>query len=483
MKLNKKIVVIFTLSSFVVISSYIAGCSKQGPKPAATDPYSLVNEPLAGGINGTVNLATAEAFAQSIPPMLTADIINFKIGRSFFHTNWVTAPSSTEAVDGLGPIFNTSSCNSCHVEDGRGRTPFSDGEQLTSVLIRLSQPGQDAHGGPNPDPDLGLQFRNNAILRASPDGQVYVTYTSKIVTYPDGTTDTLRVPAYRFQNLRNGHPVNFMISPRIAPQLIGMGLLEAVSDETIVSFIDANANNQSGIKGKANYVWSVEKQTTVLGRFGWKASEPSVRQQVANALGTDIGITTPIYPSPSLYGLEQTLFGSLPNGSDSVGQPELPEPFFTNTVFYTKALAVPQRRNPSDPTIQQGKALFFKAACSGCHRPQMYTDFYPEMPLLSNQAIHPFTDLLLHDMGPDLADGRPDYLASGSEWRTAPLWGIGLISLVNNNNGMFLLHDGRARSIEEAILWHGGEALTSRNNFMKLSKADRAALIKFVNDL
>jgi CxxC motif-containing protein (DUF1111 family) len=487
MKLNRPIFVVGILCTFIALNGYLSGCHKSGvtanPGLTTDTTYILTNEPLQGGINGTVDLATSEAFAQSIPPMLTEDVINFKIGRSFFHTNWVTAPSSTQAVDGLGPIFNTSSCNSCHVEDGRGRTPFSSGEQLTSVLIRLSIAGLDVHGGPNPDPDLGLQFRNHAILQASPDGQLYVSYTNKIVSYPDGTADTLRVPAYRFENLRNGHPLNFMTSPRIAPQLVGMALLEAIPEATILSFIDANDSNHDGITGKANYVWSVEQQAMVLGRFGWKASQPTVRQQVANALSNDIGITTPVYPEPSLYGIEKTLFGSLPNGSDTIGEPELPEPFFTNTVFYTETLAVPQRRNWTDPTIQHGKVLFFQASCSVCHKPQIYTDNVADMPLFSNQAIHPYTDLLLHDMGPDLADGRPDYLASGSEWRTPPLWGIGLINLVNNNNGMFLLHDGRARTIEEAILWHGGEALNSKNKFMKLSKADRAALIKFVNDL
>jgi len=479
----KKPVIIGVLISFVLGSGYLAGCSKHGATPSTDNAYELTDEALQGGVNGTINLETGDAFGQPIPPMLTEDEINFKVGRSFFHTNWVIAPSSTTAVDGLGPIFNTSSCNSCHVEDGRGRTPFSAGEQLSSVLIRLSQAGQDPHGGPNPDPDLGVQFRNNAILQATPDGQAFVTYTNSVVTYPDGSTDTLRVPTYQLTSLRNGHPVNFMTSPRIADQLIGMGLLQAVPEATILSFADPNDSNHDGIIGVPNYVWNVELQQTVLGRFGWKANESTVREQVANAFSNDIGITTPVFPAPSLYGFELTSFGSLPNGSDTTGEAELPEPFFTNTVFYTEALAVPQRRNWTDPTVVHGKALFFQSGCVSCHRAQMVTGSFPDVPLLSNQTIHPYTDLLLHDMGPALADGRPDYQATGSEWRTAPLWGIGLVSLVNNSEGMFLMHDGRARTIEEAILWHGGEALNSKTAFMKLSKADRTALIKFVNDL
>ncbi|WP_158799208.1 di-heme oxidoredictase family protein [Pedobacter sp. L105] len=479
----RKPIVMGVISLFVVLTIYLESCSKQEATPASSDATQLTNEELQGGVNGTINLSTSAAFAQPIPPMLTADVINFKVGRSFFHTNWVTAPASTQAVDGLGPVFNTSSCNSCHVEDGRGRTPFSGSEQLTSLLMRISSPGQDPHGGPNPDPDLGLQFRNNSILQATPDGEVYVTYTDQVVTYPDGSTVTLRVPAYQFKNLRNGHAVNFMSSPRIAPQLVGMGLLQAIPEATLLAGIDANDSNHDGITGKANYVWSVEKQQMVMGRFGWKANEPDIRQQVAGALSADVGITTPIYPNPSLYGIELTLFGSLINGSNVAGEAELPEPFFTNTVFYTEALAVPQRRNWTDATIVHGKALFAQVSCAKCHNPQFKTGTFADVPLLSNQTIHPYTDLLLHDMGTDLADGRTDYLASGSEWRTPPLWGIGLVSLVNNNNGMFLMHDGRARTIEEAILWHGGEAANSKQAFTKLSKADRDALIKFVNDL
>ncbi len=478
----KKPFVIGVISLSMAMTIYLQGCSKHEVSPDQPTGQ-LTDEALQGGVNGTINLETGEAFAQPIPPMLTADEINFKVGRSFFHTAWVTAPASTTAVDGLGAIFNTNSCNSCHVEDGRGRTPFSATEQLTSVLMRLSIAGQDPHGGPNPDPDMGIQFRNNAILKATPDGQVYVSYADKIVTYPDGSIDTLRVPTYQFKNLRNGHAVNFMTSPRIAPQLVGMGLLQAIPEATILSLADPNDSDNDGISGKVNYVWSVEKQQTVLGRFGWKANEPDVRQQVAGALSNDIGITSPVFPDASLYGLEQTLFGSLPNGSDSPGMPELPEPFFTNTVFYTEALAVPQRRNWTDATVQHGKALFVQVSCAKCHNTQVKTGNFTDVPLLSNQTIHPYTDLLLHDMGADLADGRSDYLASGSEWRTPPLWGIGLVSVVNNNNGMFLMHDGRARTIEEAILWHGGEAENSKQAFMKLSKADRAAMIKFVNDL
>ncbi|WP_017258660.1 di-heme oxidoreductase family protein [Pedobacter arcticus] len=476
---SNKSLVVFIIFAFIVVSIYLPACKKD----SSADDLIQKNEALQGGENGTINMQNSNSFAQPIPSMLTADVLNFKVGRSFFHTSWVTAPASTNAVDGVGPLFNAISCNSCHIEDGRGRTPFSSDEQLSSVLIRLSIAGNDEHGGPKPVPDLGLQFRNRSTINAEPDGNVFVDYTDKVIAYADGTSVTLRVPKYRFENLRGGHPINFLFSPRIAPQVVGMGLLEAISESTILSFVDENDKNKDGISGRANYVWDYENNKTVLGRFGWKANEPSVRQQVAGALSGDMGITSPIFTKENLSGKQFDLYGGLATGSNAPGEVELPEPFFTHTVFYTEALAVPQRRNWTDATVKRGKQLFLDISCGKCHIPQIKTSNFAKLPLLSNQIIHPYTDLLLHDMGIDLADNRPDYLATGTEWRTPPLWGIGLANLVNKTQGLFLMHDGRARSIEEAILWHGGEADNSKKAFMKLSATDRDAVIKFVNDL
>ncbi|MBS1645362.1 MAG: thiol oxidoreductase [Bacteroidetes bacterium] len=449
----------------------------------ANETMNLYDEALQGGNNGTINLATNLAFTQALPGLPTSEVINFKVGRSFFHTAWVMAPASTTAVDGLGPLFNTNSCNSCHIENGRGRTPFSQTESLNSIIIRVSDAGEDAHGGPKPNPDFGLQFRNKSTLNASPDGDVTVSYTEKKITYPDGSSASLREPSYHFTKLRGGAAFPQFYSPRIANQIAGAGLLDAISEETILSFADELDANADGISGRPNYVWDDELQQTRLGRFGWKANEPSVRQQAAGALSGDMGITSPIYPNPNLWGTALALYSKLPSGSDTPGEPELPEPLFSNLVFYVQGLSVPQRRAWTNPEVLRGKALFAQVSCNKCHKPQMPTGSFPQIPLLSNQVIHPYTDLLLHDMGPALADGRKDFLAEGNEWRTAPLWGIGLVNLVNNNSGMFLLHDGRARTIEEAILWHGGEAEKSKQSFMNLPKSDRDALIKFVNDL
>lgn len=476
--MHKKYIVI--LFSFAAVTINILGCKK--PAEQAGDPnvtMQLTDEQLQGGQNGTISVATSVAFSQPFPSLVTADVINFEAGRTFVHTNWITAPSSTTTFDGLGPLYNATSCNGCHITDGRGTVPTSPTQGLFSVIVRLSIPGQGAHGGPNPDPQYGLQLRSQAITNATPNGYATVAYTTKTITYPDGSSINLRSPSYQFQNLTSGGVS--LYSPRIAPQMPGMALLEAVPEATILSFITKYGTDS--ISGKANYVWSDAQQQTVLGRLGWKANQPSVQQQVAAALSGDIGITTSMYPNPNLAGDALTMFGNLPNGSDSAGLPELPDTYFNYAVFYTECLAVPQRRNWTDATVIKGKMLFSQLSCAKCHIPQMQTGDFPAVPSASNQTIHPYTDLLLHDMGPDLADGRPDYLATGSEWRTPPLWGIGLVNMVNNNNGMFLMHDGRAQSIEEAILWHGGEANQSKQAFMKLSQADRAALIKFVNDL
>jgi CxxC motif-containing protein (DUF1111 family) len=467
---------------FLLVAA-IAICLDGCKKPAeSTDPnvtMQLTDEELQGGQNGTIGLATSVAFSQPYNALSSADNLSFTVGRTFVHSNWIVPPSSTTAVDGLGPLYNATSCNACHIVDGAGNTPPTPSDNITSVIIRVSIPGQDPHGGPNPDPQYGLQIRNHAVPNAVPDGNATISYTNKTVTYPDGNIVNLRVPSYQFQNLRDG--AISLYSPRIAPQIIGMALLEAVPEATILSFI--SKYDKDSISGKANYVWSQEQQQLVLGRFGWKANQPSVSQQVAAAFSGDIGITSPMYPNPNLTGQALALYGNFPSGSDSVGQPELPQNYFNYAVFYTEALAVPQRRNWTDATIVKGKMLFAQVSCAKCHIPQMETGTSATVSLASNQIIHPYTDLLLHDMGADLADGRPDYLATGSEWRTPPLWGIGLVNLVNNSNGIFLMHDGRARSIEEAILWHGGEANQSKQAFMKLSQSDRNALIQFVNDL
>ena len=267
-----------------------------------------------------------------------------------------------------------------------------------------------------------------------------------------------------------------MVSPRVGPQLPGVGLLEAIPEASILALADPDDTNRDGISGRPNHVWNYATKQKVLGRFGWKANQPDLHQQAASAFTGDMGITNSLFPAEELTDTQQQLYGQLPNG----GSPELADNNLTNVTLYLQTLAVPARRNADDQVVLRGKQLFRQLNCSGCHVAKMQTGSHP-VAVLANQTIRPYTDLLLHDMGAGLADNRPDFEATGSEWRTPPLWGIGLIKLVNRHT--FLLHDGRARNVEEAILWHGGEAQKAADGFRAMPKTDRDALLKFVESL
>jgi CxxC motif-containing protein (DUF1111 family) len=278
-----------------------------------------------------------------------------------------------------------------------------------------------------------------------------------------------------------------LTSPRIAPAMVGVGLLEAVPEETILAL--AKKQPKLGVNGRPNYVWDMENEQIVLGRFGWKANQPSLRQQTAAAFHGDIGATTFLFPEENCPAV-QTACLELPSASKCGGQggctgnqyrPEVVPSRLTNITLYLQALAVPARRNADDPEVRRGEQLFEQANCSACHVPELKTGPKPALRVAANQVIRPYTDLLLHDMGEDLADGRPDFKAGPRDWRTPPLWSIGLLKTVNGHSD--LLHDGRARNVTEAILWHGGEAEKSREAFRNMPKADREALVKFVEAL
>ena len=268
---------------------------------------------------------------------------------------------------------------------------------------------------------------------------------------------------------------NINISPRVANQMIGLGLLEAIDENTLLNFSDENDSNSDGISGRPNYVWDVENNSTKIGRFGWKANQPNLRQQVAAAFNGDIGITSTLFPLENCPpGVD---CNTLPNG----GSPEIPDNNLNHVTLYSSTLGVPARRNWDEIEIQEGKALFNQINCNSCHIPQIVTGNHPTIDALSNQIIRPYTDLLLHDMGDELSDNSTDFLATGNEWRTPPLWGIGLIETVNGHTR--LLHDGRARNMEEAILWHGGEAENSKLAFKNLDAINREKVISFLNTL
>jgi CxxC motif-containing protein (DUF1111 family) len=414
----------------------------------------------------------------------------FAIGNSFFKRNWVEAPASTRARDGLGPHFIARSCGACHALDGRGAPPdFRKGlahDAPVALLLRLSVPGTDAHGGPKPEPTYGDQFNNAAIDGVKPEGRVTMRWQPVRGRFADGTPYTLRKPIYGFADLGYGPMAgDVMVSPRIAPQVIGVGLLEAIPEAEILKNAAEQAARPDAIKGQPNRVWDAFAGREMLGRFGWKANAATLAHQTAAAFLGDIGITSSQFPHEACMPAQKDCLAA-PRGGPANGEgPEIDDKTLAEVVFYQAVLAPPARRNAADAQVLRGQRLFHQAQCAACHRPSYVTGTAPFPRLtskaLQGQTIWPYTDLLLHDMGEALADGRPDFAASGRQWKTPSLWGIGLIPDVNGHRK--LLHDGRADGVLEAILWHGGEAEASKQQVLKMPKADRAALVKFVESL
>ena len=443
--------------------------------PSEEEIQAILQERLGG--DTTIATTNRNSFGLAAANLNSAERLTFEIGDSFFSQNWVTAPASTEARDGLGPTFNAQSCSSCHTLDGRAQPPLDHDDPERGLLFRFSIPGTDPEtGGPVPDPVYGGQLQDRAILTVPPEGRFLINYREIPGEYEDGTPYTLLQPEYSFVELAFGptHP-ELMVSPRIAPSVFGTGLLEAIPAASLLALADPDDSDGDGISGRANMVWDVRKRSTEMGRFGWKANVPTLEQQIAGAFHGDIGITSPLFESENCPA-DQTDCQNAING----GVPEIPGERLAKVVFYQQTLAVPAMRDVDDPQVRQGAALFLKAGCNACHTPS-HTTGQHEVPALTEQVIFPYTDLLLHDMGEGLADGRPDFLANGSEWRTPPLWGIGLIENVNNHTR--LLHDGRARDIAEAILWHDGEGLAAREAFRRMTREEREALLRFLESL
>ncbi|MEX1035195.1 MAG: di-heme oxidoredictase family protein [Sneathiella sp.] len=401
----------------------------------------------------------------------------FFFGNKLFNTNWVIAPASVKTLDGLGPTFNRVSCSGCHLRDGRGQPPEKKGDELLSMLVRLSVPGENEHGGPNPHPVYGDQLNDRANPSVPAEGKVIIDIQERPGQFADGTPYSLAMPEYRFTDLSFG-PLgsDIMISPRVAPAMIGLGLLEAIPEADLLALSDPEDVDSDGISGRLNYVWDETDKALRIGRFGWKSNAATLRHQNAAAALGDIGITTNMFPDqncpPAQTACQQAAMGD---------EPEMSDEFLEKLTLYTQTLAVPARRDVTDKDVLAGEELFHEAGCTACHIPTFVTGNHPTLELLSNQTIHPFTDLLLHDMGEGLADDRPDFEASGQEWRTPPLWGIGLVQSVNKHTRF--LHDGRARSLDEAILWHSGEAEKAKETFRNMEASQRTQLLSFLNSL
>jgi CxxC motif-containing protein (DUF1111 family) len=419
-----------------------------------------------------------EAYLQAVPGLTYAQLRLFREGEKEFKVPWVVFPL-LGGHWGLGPTFIANACSVCHVQAGRGRT--IDDAIIVQQLLRVSVPGQGPHGEPNPHPHYGEQiqvFGVNVGLKDNlkpGEADVYIDWISSSVTLADGTPVALRRPQLRMENLSFG-PLGeqTMTSLRNTQVIFGLGYLEAVPERTLKEI--AAAQKAQGLNGRLNYVRDDIHQTTVLGRFGWKANQPSIRQQIVAAFLGDMGVTSSLYIEENCPPV-QTLCLAMPPGN----RPELLGYNWDQMEFWQAALAPPPARNLELPQVKHGEQLFQQAGCAACHLPELRTGDYPLLPLIANTTFRAFTDLLLHDMGEELADGRPDFLAGPRDWRTPPLWGIGLSAQVNGST--HLLHDGRARNVLEAILWHGGEAKAAKDAFSKMPADEREAIIAFVNAL
>jgi CxxC motif-containing protein (DUF1111 family) len=440
--------------------------------------YELDEENLVSDLS--IEAFTAEkAFGTSIPGLIGLESAFFGIGNAMFEQSWVSAPATTTSRDGLGPIFNARACASCHSNDGRGKPLLENNASSQGFLIRLSS-GNDPITGPISFAHYGGQLQDNSNLGIDKEGTINVSFETITGTYPDGETYELRKPTYTIVDTNYGSISNVKQSPRVGPQVIGLGFIDALSEASILVNEDINDLNGDGISGKANYVWNVKESKNTIGKFGWKSNQPTLEQQISGAFNGDMGLTTSLFPEENCP--EGVDCSKISNGNNEGENVEVTDTQMSRIMVYQAAISVPKRRDFKTINVIEGKVLFNELECAKCHINNFKTgNNYPLLTQLENITIRPYSDFLLHDMGVELADNRADFLANGNEWRTQPLWGLGLIETVNNHT--FLLHDGRARNIEEAILWHGGEAENAKNNFRNLSKENREKVLNFLNSL
>jgi CxxC motif-containing protein (DUF1111 family) len=453
----------------------LAACGATPGEPSSAAPPP--EERLPGGDTTNTLLGGINAFTMPAANITVEHEELFYAGNGFFNQAWVQAPASTEGRDGLGPLFNARSCAACHFKDGRGRPPLADDETFLGMLLRIGPPELAEDGSPAPDPSYGGQLQPFSVLDVPAEGTPRVAYTEVPGAYADGEEYSLLVPEYGIEDLAYGplHPA-LAISPRVAPAMIGLGLLEAIPEARLAELADPEDADGDGISGRMNRVWDAALGETAIGRFGWKAEQPTVRQQSAGAFLGDMGLTTELFGEQDCTSAEAEC-----SAATSGGAPEVSAELLERVALYGRLVAVPARVGSTKPEVLRGRELFGEIGCSSCHVARHVTGDVEGFPELSGETVFPYTDLLLHDMGEELSDGRPSFGAAGNEWRTPPLWGVGRYPVVNKHDR--LLHDGRARGVAEAILWHGGEAEEARERFRALPEADRAKLVVFVESL
>lgn len=462
-------------------------------RPTTNFSKAETYEKMESGAATSLAAINDKAFSYPSTNLDTDRGLDFHVGNALFRQLWVSSPSSTQAADGLGPMFNARSCQSCHINDGRGHPPDDAAGNAATMFLRLARPPRTdeerqavagSHVVNFPDATYGAQLQDTAVPGLAGEGRVAVTYSEQVVHLAGSETVSLRKPAYTAKDLAYG-PLepDTTLSARVAPAMLGLGLIEAIPDADILAHADPEDRDHDGIAGKAAIVRDNRTGKLSLGRFGWKAQNATVRDQTSSALDIDIGISNP--DRPNAYGdctAKEPQCLKMPNGVQKrLGPTEAPESVLALMTYYSENLAVPARRKVSDPIVLHGKEMFYQSGCIACHTPKFVTRDDAGDKAQSFQLIWPYSDFLLHDMGSGLADGQPVGVATGQDWRTPPLWGIGLTKTVSGHT--FFLHDGRARNLTEAVLWHGGEATKARDAFASLSKDDRQALITFVESL
>ncbi len=400
----------------------------------------------------------------------------FILGKSFFRIPWVEAPSATTARDGLGPLFNANTCISCHPNNQKGIL-FNKNKNLSrSLITKLSIKSDESKeqkealqkDGFVAEPNYGGQIAINAIHGVNFEAKTKLEFEKIQIIFPDGEIDELLKPKFTLENLQYGElHKNTNLTFRLAPTLNGIGYINAIKDEDILKNQDEFDENKDGISGRANYVYSPITKKLELGKFSYKASIATLKEQIANAASNDMGLTTTLYANENCTKT-QKLCNEAPKAKDAI---DITDERLDAIEFYLKNIKTVQNKNFNQ---SQGYKIFKTIGCNNCHIESFTTK--------KGKTIYPFSDFLLHDMGEDLKDEVSQFQAEGNEWRTTPLWGLSLYEKLNKG-GARLLHDGRARDFQEAILWHGGEALKSKKSYMNLRKKDRALLLKFLQEV
>ena len=422
----------------------------------------------------SVKRENREAFAAPIPSLNLSKMRLFTGGRHLFRRSWTAAPSSVKSLDGLGPVFNRVSCSGCHVKDGRGKPPEEGSNKFRSMVIKL---GLIKNNKLEPDPNYGFQLNDKSILGVPYEGKALINYEKKTIFFNDGSYIHLSTPNYYFSSLSFGpFHKDTKYSGRVAPAVFGLGLIEAIKEEDILKKSDPNDIDNDGVSGRPHYILDIISNSKKIGKFGWKATRASLLHHIAGAASQDMGLTSNIFPKQNCIKTQIKCIAQISGGS-----PEMSDEQINRLLIYMQTLAPPRQRKLKNKVVSNGNDLFNKIGCDKCHTPSYKTGSHEKHSELSNKIIKPYSDFLLHDMGPSLDDSLIEGQALSSEWKTPPLWGIGLIKKVNKHTRF--LHDGRAKSIEEAIIWHGGEAEEIKNNYLNLNKEERNHILKFLNSL